>query len=603
MTDMMDISHMEPNPWNPNKMDAETREMLSENLQAEKYDPLIITPKYVFYEDPELPKDRYIITDGGQRWDVASELGLSQLKVDIQPMTEAEARKECYSRSRVRGQLDPFKEGEFFNLEVEALGSETAVAKEHGVSRSYVASRRSLVKIADPVKRLLGDTEKAFVELKKEEIAADITRNNPEETYTNSQMTEMVEASIEMGEYRIAPRGTLTPSHLEVLTSLEDAQQQEVATKVLEDNLSVRATETFVKKLKEKIARKSRFEAALERALTKKCPVPNCGGYPKDFEEGYGYVDGEHVSRFNEDKFECNKSSWHDWDYMEDPTKRERRQKKQEKEAKESRSSQLSEANLNPGYTRRAEDKDTLLDSMRPWVLRKLLQLTTVERVAVTGIRDDGKMVRITFPSTFGSGISIEIGDAPKTKGGWMDNRKPFTFGIENKNYKKLPFKSKLDTKATPESRTLVHHFLDHIIQGDGDPVLPEDPEEVKALMGKYGELKEESKPQEEHRAPTPEEIEAMTLEDEPLDKVLTGFDMILDSFLEGDHDLVKVDVEDFDAEDIEGYLDLRIIARAITGNVEVYEGEDGGVYLERLESQVDIEPMSIEVEAAGEES
>jgi len=489
------VEWLEANLFNPNVMTPEKFEDLKADIVAGNYNPVVVTPKNIYHVNPEIPSDRYIIVDGEHRWRAAVEADVGYIDVDVRQMTEAEAKLYCYRRNSVKGDIDPVKEGDFFNLEVEILGSEEAVAERYGKSRSFVASRRALTRVAEPVKQMLREPEKGFAELKRAELAADIVESNPEEEYTEEQVSEMVDASWD--DQEIVPRGTLTTSHMEALVGLPEDAQKQVATQIVEKNLTVRETEKVVKRVNEDAARRTRFEAALERALQKTCP--ECGAPPGDFEETWN--SGE----FDEHRFQCSKTRWHDWPYMKRaPSK----VKQLEKERKE-RSKKLSAAKLNPKYIRRVEEMDALIEAMRPWVLRKIKQLDEIERVSITGLRGD-KVVSIDFPSSYGAKLDFRIGDSAPDK--YRDRFNSvavtgFGFDIEKKGYKTLPFKSKLDLSQgpSPEHRARVHYFIDQIIETDLDPFLPGDEELVKDILRKYGELQEED-PHEDPGAENSEE-------------------------------------------------------------------------------------------------
>jgi ParB-like chromosome segregation protein Spo0J len=472
---------MKSNPWNPNVMDHDTLQQLKVNVQAGDYDPLILTPDRVYYGDMSLPGDRYVIVDGRWRREAAIELGVLRLKSEIQNLSEAEARRECYSRGKVRGQLDPVREGALFDLEVTDLGSEDAVAQKYNLTRSYVAGRRSLVRAAEPVRRLIAEPE-ALLEIKKAEIKEQIVEENPGEKYTPEQLEEMAEATIEEDE--VVPRGTITPSHVEALVGLPEKAQAQVAVKVVEERLSVRDTEEVVRLVNLNIERRKRFEEALSRAVQKTCP--RCGSPPKDFDQmGYVWEDGEQKEeRFDETRFACSKC-WEDWAYMKKAKPPEREEERMRRE----RSERLRQAQANPGYIRREETTEEIIGKVSPWILRKLKQLDGVIRVSVRGTRE-GKVVEINFPESYGQGLHYTVGEPRDDVDYYTRNERRFGFSQETKAYKSLPYKTKLDVhgEPSPERRAEVHWFLDQVVGTNADPFLPEDPQVVKNLLEKYGE-------------------------------------------------------------------------------------------------------------------
>ena len=479
------VEWLEPNPWNPNVMTPDIFEALKVDVIAGDYDPLVVSPKNVFYANPDLPVDRYVIVDGQQRWSAAVEGDVGYVDVDVKPITDADARSYCYRKNRERGQLDPVKEGSLFELDVKELGSEEAVAERYGRSRSYVAGRRRLLKLAEPVKQLYREPEKILVELKKDEIAAGIVEENPEEEYTEQEMTEMVDAVLDVNKF--VPRGTLTTSHMEAIAGLPEEAQKQVATRILEENLTVRDTEEVVRLYHENVARRKRFEEALERAVQKTCP--ECGAPPKDF-ESYSVWNREGQSKgYHEDRFDCSQC-YNDWDFMVNYVPPE---EKAEKESKE-RAKRMREIQANPSYVRRVETTEQIGKRVRPWILRKIKQLNGVEKIELTGVRA-GKRVMIDYPGTFGSQLNFRVGESEKLEESWTRWENVFAFDMEDKDYKTLNERCKLDivhNEASPERRAEIHWFLDEIVNTEMDPFLPEDPEQVRKILSRYGELQED---------------------------------------------------------------------------------------------------------------
>ncbi len=483
----LETKQLKPNPWNPNEMDHSTLQMLKVNLPDEKYDPLIVVKARIFFDDIEQESNDYIIVDGEQRWTAAKELDLKWLKVNIVLLKEAEAKAECYSRGKVRGKLDPLREGYFFDLEVEALGSEAAVAEKYKVSRSYVAGRRSLLRAPKVLRNLFKYPEKTYEKVVKKAHAAEVkvakahvkeVQKDPDaHSWDLSQARNRIPDKLEKED--LVPRGTITASHIEALAALPEDEAIELGTRVMERDLSVRETERQAKNRKEELDKEERFRKAVEGAKSPKCP--ECGSSPQRF------------SNYTEESFRCeeNPYSHNDWGFMKTPEQHQRKKERAESKEKKERSANLSSARQNPAYTRRSEETGVLYDSMRPWVLRKIRQLETVTRVSITGVRADGKTMRIDYPSGYGSSLYFQT--IEELEDGIIDSgRKAFSFTMEKKEYKKLPFKTKLNCTATPKYRALVHYFLDEIINTDGDPVLPEDPEAVQAILVKYGEAEPE---------------------------------------------------------------------------------------------------------------
>lgn len=219
---------MGANPWNPNVMGHNTFQALKVSMQEGKYDPLLITPVFIFHGDMDLPRDEFIIVDGQWRHKAAEELGIQRVKVNIEQISEAEAREICYKRGKHRGQIDPILEGQLFQLEIDDGMTQEQVAMKYTASQTYVSQRLSLVKVPETVKKLHRTPEKS------------------------------------KGDF--IPRGILTVSHMEALIGLPEDFQNELATRVLKENLSVRALEKVVRITKQRISQMELFEKNLEGA-------------------------------------------------------------------------------------------------------------------------------------------------------------------------------------------------------------------------------------------------------------------------------------------------------------------------------------------------
>jgi len=70
---------IEPNKFNPNVMSHESYAALKADILRGDYDPIVVSPKNVFYSDNSLPRDRYVIVDGEHRWRGCLDLGISDV--------------------------------------------------------------------------------------------------------------------------------------------------------------------------------------------------------------------------------------------------------------------------------------------------------------------------------------------------------------------------------------------------------------------------------------------------------------------------------------------------------------------------------------------
>ena len=476
------VGHIDPNKWNPNVMDEDTFQALKVDIISDDYDPIVVSPENIFYGDPDLPTDRYVIVDGEHRWRAAVEGDVGFIDVDVRPFTEAEAKSYNYRRNRERGHIDPLKEARLFDADVQALledgmgvlEAENVVAESYLVSRSLVASRRSLLRVSEPVVKMFRAPEAGLKELEEE------------------------------GELPV-PRGTITASHLEALASLPQEDQEEFAKDILERDWTVRRTEDAVRQRRREIERRERIERIKREATQPNCPI--CG-VPGSMSEWDYSDDNFHCQTGN-----CPLSSWPPNTTEEAflrrvyPEKaeallrvpagpgriavyREKPEEEVERIVEEVEEKAKVKVRPNPRYIRRMETDKELSELIRGWIALKMKQLDRVRRISIVGFRGD-EAVRIEFPRAFGRGLSFSVGEERE---GWgFDGKRSFSFDIESKTYKSLREKSKLDiSDPSPERRARLHRFFDEVVRGEEDPWLPEDPEEVEEILRRYGEADKE---------------------------------------------------------------------------------------------------------------
>jgi len=227
------VKKIEPNKFNPNVMDSEAFEALKRDMTFSGpygIDPILVSPKKTFYNDPKAPEDVYVIIDGEHRWRAAKELGWKEIRCDIRMMPEEIARIVNYRRNRERGNLDPFKEALLFKSDIERGKTQAQIAQAYLIDRSTVSRRLSLLKLSDEV----------------------------------------------LQKVRSVPRGTLTVSHLEPIATLSPESQKQVIETIL--NLkepTVKTVESLVKTYKEEEIKQKKLQKALEKAKFPNCP--KCG--------------------------------------------------------------------------------------------------------------------------------------------------------------------------------------------------------------------------------------------------------------------------------------------------------------------------------------
>lgn len=471
----MMIAHIEPNNYNPNVLQGEKYDALKRDVKAGNYDPILVSPKAIFYGKHftgEAGEKGYVIVDGEWRWRAAVELGLITIECEVRDIPLARAKIITYKKNRQRGNMDPFKEAKLFETEVKAGLTEEKVAERFGVLRSYVAGRRMLLKVSPEAMELYRDPEK-LKERMEREIREDVAERRKQPQYIEVT-DEEAEAHIQEQVAEIVLCGTLTPGHLKALAALPAEQQNEIAEGVVHEGVNVRQTEFRVKQAQKKLEREKKFQEALDKARQKTCPY--CGAEPSGF------------SYNNTRRFACSKC-YSTWDYMVTKAELAAEKKEQQKSVKTDRSEQIKAKIKNPGYVRRNETIEVLTDEIREWVLTKVLQLRRIETIEVTGSRENGEKVHISFPGSWGNGLSFYIGKKDKDEH-WYSWQRKFAIMMEAKHYKTLEAKTKIDLHMgiSPERRVTVHRFFDEVVKTDEDPFLPDDKKIVRKLLAQYGE-------------------------------------------------------------------------------------------------------------------
>lgn len=465
------IDQVEPNNYNPNVLGGEKYEALKADVKEGNYDPILVSPKDVFYGEP-IVEERFVIVDGEFRWRAGQDVGAKTIKAEIQHIAICEARTITYKRDRERGELDPFKEAQLFDQEVKDGLTEEEVAERYGVTRSYVAGKRMLLKSSAEVKALFYKPETTLKERARPRIHASIEEHA--ERWKIDKTKEEIDAETEEQLEDIVPRGTLTSGHMKAIAGLPPEYQNEIAEEIVHGGLTVRDAEEKAKQARDKIEKQKRLQEALKKARQPTCP--RCGAKPTGFSH-------------NEDRFYCS-NCYQSWDYMVTKKELEEQRKKREDGSKDAKSEQLKRARENPAYVRRLEPIEKIDALIRPWILRKLHELDSIEEIDVVGFRGD-KAVKVEYPSYHNS-LIFQVGPKEKKGGEWWRRwNREFHISMEAKDYKTLEEKSKLDLhvdKVGPDKRAEVHRFLDEIVHTDEDPFLPENETERQAILAKYEE-------------------------------------------------------------------------------------------------------------------
>lgn len=399
-----------PNAFNPNVMPHDLYNNLRQRMIAEGpmgIDPILVSPAGVFYGKAGLA-DEYVAVDGYHRWKLSVELKWDAIRCDVQNLTEDQAKQVSYSRNKLRGTMDPFREAALFQSMLKDLETQENVAEYFGVDRTLVANRLSLLKLPDEVKALSSKV----------------------------------------------PRGTLSTSHLEAISSVPDKNvQKELAKETVERDMNMRELERRVSWEKEKIAKEAKFRKAVEESEHKACPVCK------------GQAVREHWRRIP--WVLCEKN--HEWDLKTgecpDLAEAERRRKIE--------AGEKVERELVPQSFRYIDDEKTLREKLSRRTVQLLRTLESVRNLRIAGtVKIDGELkdISIDFERSNYSENIVKHDPNRLEWGLWGNGR--LTLNWEGKEYKKYPEKTLIyvfgnSTKKTAEAAfARVKEFLDKLKLG-----------------------------------------------------------------------------------------------------------------------------------------
>jgi ParB/RepB/Spo0J family partition protein len=250
------LDKLQKNAWNPNVMPPAEYEALRKDMKIEGpwgVGPLLVSPAKFYYEKPLSDLSQYyVIVDGEHRWLVAKELGWKDIRCEVHDITEEDAKAECYHRNREHGNLDPFKEANLFKTDLDNKMTQQEIANKYLIDASTVSHRLSLLKLAPEV-------TKAVEEL---------------------------------------PRGNLSVSHIEPLTTLQPQDQKLMLKEITQREKSwggmpsVRDIENSVERLKLRREMERKLQSAVAKAKYPKCP--KCRKKPRDIHsKGLPWVECE----------------------------------------------------------------------------------------------------------------------------------------------------------------------------------------------------------------------------------------------------------------------------------------------------------------------
>jgi len=197
------IEELYPSPEQPRrKFDEEKLGELADSIRVHGIIvPLVVRPR---------PEGGYFLIAGERRWRAAQRAGVHEVPVVVQDVAEATALERALVENLQRADLGPLEEAAAFQRLVDEFGlTQDAIAERIGKDRSTVANTLRLLKLPAPVRQLVEDDR-------------------------------------------------LSMGHARALLGLEDGPAIERAARsVVDKQLSVRATEALVKRVREHVPAKA----------------------------------------------------------------------------------------------------------------------------------------------------------------------------------------------------------------------------------------------------------------------------------------------------------------------------------------------------------
>jgi ParB family transcriptional regulator, chromosome partitioning protein len=193
------IEELYPSPEQPRrKFDEDKLGELADSIRVHGIIvPLVVRPR---------PEGGYFLIAGERRWRAAQRAGVHEVPVVVQDVAEATALERALVENLQRADLGPLEEAAAFQRLVDEFGlTQDAIAERIGKDRSTVANTLRLLKLPAPVRQLVEDDR-------------------------------------------------LSMGHARALLGLEDGPAIERAARsVVDKQLSVRATEALVKRVREHV--------------------------------------------------------------------------------------------------------------------------------------------------------------------------------------------------------------------------------------------------------------------------------------------------------------------------------------------------------------
>lgn len=288
---MVQVSRLKPAPWNPKVIAPERRATLKAELISQGPTgtaPLEVVPEGLLEHPPvmNLPKDpNYVVADGNMRLDIITkDLKWAEARVIIHyDLTKTDAMLLTYAREYGRGELDPFKEGDFFRI----------LKEDAGLTLEALSKRLSAMGINFDVTTLSRKIAVSKIPTAVKDKVAESSHMTP------SALEEIATLSTPEQQMQVVK---------EVDKEAKDLEEKGAITKG--EKVSVRRVAQKVKEVKQEEAARKSFDELLAKAKFKVCPTCK---RPPQFDSTHDY------GKDPKPLFRCDSvSGWweHKWDPM-----------------------------------------------------------------------------------------------------------------------------------------------------------------------------------------------------------------------------------------------------------------------------------------------
>lgn len=144
---VVDINLIDVNDWNPNAMDMETFNILTETVRKEGMNQPILVREKAGKKGEEI---RYDLVDGEHRFKASKAAGLKKIMVVVVPYTDDMAKIRTISMNQIKGEYIPLKMAKLL-AELQETYSEEEIRRMTGVREEEFSNLMNLLDVPEPV--------------------------------------------------------------------------------------------------------------------------------------------------------------------------------------------------------------------------------------------------------------------------------------------------------------------------------------------------------------------------------------------------------------------------------------------------------------------